>query len=304
MERFRSILFFADGARGEKSALDRTMDMVRQTGARLTVMDVVARVDTGDETLDPRIERLQQARIAERQEVLENLVANIDDIDLSIRVVPGDKDFIEIIRTVANEKFDLLIKAANRQYAISAALFGNTDLRLMRQCPCPVWMMKPGRRRTISRILAAVDLSREARASLELAERIVDVSASIAHIEGAHLDVVTALEQPIDKNLAVHSGNTTIKELNRAHHEQVHRRFDALLRPYQELSPGEILKNGSPERIITKLVEETGVDLLVMGTLSRSGIPGLLIGNTAERVLNDVDCSVLTLKPKGFKASL
>ncbi|MDZ7686912.1 MAG: universal stress protein [Gammaproteobacteria bacterium] len=61
-----------------------------------------------------------------------------------------------------------------------------------------------------------------------------------------------------------------------------------------------VARNASSRR----LVDDKGVDLLVMGTLSRSGIPGMLIGNTAERVLNDVDCSVLTLKPKGFKAQL
>jgi len=37
-----------------------------------------------------------------------------------------------------------------------------------------------------------------------------------------------------------------------------------------------------------------------MGTLSRTGISGLLIGNTAEKVLRQVDCSVLIVKPDGF----
>jgi universal stress protein E len=37
-----------------------------------------------------------------------------------------------------------------------------------------------------------------------------------------------------------------------------------------------------------------------MGTVSRAGIAGLLIGNTAEKVLPQVDCSMLTVKPEGF----
>jgi nucleotide-binding universal stress UspA family protein len=45
---------------------------------------------------------------------------------------------------------------------------------------------------------------------------------------------------------------------------------------------------------------ELGIDLLVMGSVCRTGIAGFLIGNTAEEVINQVDCSVLTLKPKGF----
>lgn len=37
-----------------------------------------------------------------------------------------------------------------------------------------------------------------------------------------------------------------------------------------------------------------------MGTVCRTGAPGLLIGNTAEKILYEVDCSVLTVKPDGF----
>jgi nucleotide-binding universal stress UspA family protein len=52
--------------------------------------------------------------------------------------------------------------------------------------------------------------------------------------------------------------------------------------------------------LIPALAEAKEVELIVMGTLSRTGISGLLIGNTAEKVLNQVDCSVLTVKPDSF----
>jgi nucleotide-binding universal stress UspA family protein len=42
------------------------------------------------------------------------------------------------------------------------------------------------------------------------------------------------------------------------------------------------------------------MDLIVMGTVARTGLGGLLIGNTAESVLQRVDCSVLAVKPEGF----
>lgn len=52
--------------------------------------------------------------------------------------------------------------------------------------------------------------------------------------------------------------------------------------------------------MIPKLAQAKEVDLIVMGTVSRAGIAGLLIGNTAEKVLRRVDCSMLTVKPEGF----
>ena len=37
-----------------------------------------------------------------------------------------------------------------------------------------------------------------------------------------------------------------------------------------------------------------------MGTVGRTGIQGVLIGNTAETILSNVHCPVLTTKPEGF----
>jgi universal stress protein E len=60
------------------------------------------------------------------------------------------------------------------------------------------------------------------------------------------------------------------------------------------------LRHGHVEQVVPELVNEYQIDLLVMGTVSRSALDGVLIGNTAERVLDDVRCSVLAVKPTGF----
>ena len=40
--------------------------------------------------------------------------------------------------------------------------------------------------------------------------------------------------------------------------------------------------------------------VIVMGTVCRTGVAGLLIGNTAEVVLQQAECAVLAVKPDGF----
>jgi universal stress protein E len=47
-------------------------------------------------------------------------------------------------------------------------------------------------------------------------------------------------------------------------------------------------------------LEEHSIDLLIMGTIGRSGIPGVVTGNTAERMLPLVQCSLLAIKPDDF----
>ena len=60
------------------------------------------------------------------------------------------------------------------------------------------------------------------------------------------------------------------------------------------------LMEGSPDDVIPKFVTDHEIDILVMGTHGRSGISRLLLGNTAERILPVVDCSVIAVKPHDF----
>jgi len=69
---------------------------------------------------------------------------------------------------------------------------------------------------------------------------------------------------------------------------------------YQAVHPRKHLIKGTAARAILDYTRRADVDLLVMGTVGRGGIDGLLIGNTAEMVFEDIQCSVLALKPEGF----
>ena len=60
------------------------------------------------------------------------------------------------------------------------------------------------------------------------------------------------------------------------------------------------LLKGDAGDVIPALALKKDVDLIIMGTVEHTGIPGFFIGNTAERTLSSVDCSVLAVKPQGF----
>ncbi len=67
------------------------------------------------------------------------------------------------------------------------------------------------------------------------------------------------------------------------------------------LKPQKHLLKGYPREKIPVLAKEIEADLVVMGTVARTGISGFFMGNTAETILNQLDCSVLAIKPQGFK---
>lgn len=67
------------------------------------------------------------------------------------------------------------------------------------------------------------------------------------------------------------------------------------------LAPQTHLIKGSTRKEVPAFAKEIKADLVVMGTVARTGIPGFIMGNTAETILNQLDCSVLAIKPSGFK---
>jgi nucleotide-binding universal stress UspA family protein len=75
-----------------------------------------------------------------------------------------------------------------------------------------------------------------------------------------------------------------------------------LLQPYalEELEHEVYLLKGEAGRLIPEVAAVKEAKLIVMGTVSRTGVAGLLIGNTAEKILGQVNCGVLAVKPDGF----
>jgi universal stress protein E len=70
------------------------------------------------------------------------------------------------------------------------------------------------------------------------------------------------------------------------------------LRDY--LKPQTHLVKGWARKEIPIMAKRLEADLVVMGTVARTGIPGFAMGNTAETILSQLDCSVLAIKPPGF----
>ena len=66
------------------------------------------------------------------------------------------------------------------------------------------------------------------------------------------------------------------------------------------VEPQTHLLKGSPQTEIPAFSRKIKADLVVMGTVARSGIPGFFMGNTAETILSSIHCSVLAIKPTGF----
>ena len=298
MRRFRNLLAVIDDVRGESPALARATALARANEGRLTLAACLEPMPLAAGTPGDELESILRGHYLEFLGGLrERLVG--DGLPVSARLLEGIP-FIEIIREVVRGRHDIVLKPAEAS-ARGSQHFGSTDLHLIRKCPCPVLVVPPEPPTRFTRVLAAIDPASEDPEVGILNDRILELATSLAAGDAARLDVLHCWQLPAEAILRSRTG-TRFAELSAAE-EAAHRRALAELVARFERRGAAMephLVHGDPRAVIPDFVRSRGVDALVMGTSSRSPIPGFLIGSTAEEVLAQIRCAVLAVKPPSF----
>ena len=307
MKRFKNILLFAGSEGWKDAALEQAVTLAKNNKAKLKVVDVIEELPREMRVLITVMSplKLQELVINERKNQLEQLIepTRKDGVYVCAKVLIGTP-FLEIIREVLRDKHDLVIKTAMGKGGLKEILFGSTAMHLMRKCPCPVWVIKPTHRKKYARIMAAVDPDPSDEVKNALNTKIMELATSLARLEGSEFHVVHAWNVYCEQKLKTRGGLSK-SDVDRWAREtgKMHKGWlNGLLDRYAPEIPKDRihLHKGDAEIMIPALAKRKRIELIVMGTLCRTGIRGFLIGNTAEKVLQQVDCSVLTVKPGGF----
>lgn len=307
MQRFKNILLVYDDTELRKLTLDRAINLATRNQARLTIIAVVEDIPPDYQMLVTAMHPQEIMKLAvKKQKVrLEQYIAPLLEAGhrVNAKVLVG-KEFIEIIREVLRNNHDLVIKIARGKGGVRDILFGSTAMHLMRKCPCPVLIMKPERSRHYCRILAAVDVTPEDIKVNTLNSKIMDLATSLAYLEQSELHIIHAWNIPYE-HLLKEKADTSPGEIEKWENEtrKLPKRYmDDFLKKYslEKVKHQVHLLKGQASGLIPELAKKKRINLIIMGTLCRTGIPGFFIGNTAEKVLHRVNCSVLTIKPEGF----
>ncbi|MGH7224172.1 MAG: universal stress protein, partial [Gemmataceae bacterium] len=208
--------------------------------------------------------------------------------------------WLELVRQVLRDNHDLVLIGTRDRTGLERMLFGSTAIKVVRRCPCPVWVAKPDGEANPLKILVASGLDAVAEEGLRLAAELARVAPAVIHLLHAvdfPLDRHWCTGLPDAKDQAYRRGvrERAVKELQ----GQIDRAGARALSPPVQVhlidEPGCL-----PDQGVLKFLNQQPIDLLVMGTLARSGLVGVMIGNTAERLLPQLSCSLLAVKPKDF----
>lgn len=297
MKRFRKVLFIALGNTTEPpDALEDAVALAVRNDATLTVLGVLPDPPARqrDLPIPDSNDQLTDVVAAELAYRLDTWIRPFDGNNINARVAVGNPP-IAIVQSVIADKHDLLVVTTDASDKSAA-----TIRRLLRLCPCPVWVLRKGHDE--GAVLAAIDPDDEPG----LNEAILHLAQSQASTLGGQLHVAHAWELYGEAILRA-SERMPVPALALsslgAEAEAAHRQaFSDAIAGTGISGQQEHFVNGTPIQAIIGLISLYRIDLLVMGSVGRAGVEGVTVGNTAEQIFAEVDCSVLVLKPEGFRS--
>jgi len=319
MQRFKNILCVVNDVKSSKEALQRAARLAQNNQARLTVTGLAPHVSVGmGMPENGQISRELQAAVVKT--CASELAAAVSELDnhrqIETRVLVGI-GFLEIIRDVLRHDFDLVIKVTEKTEWLQW-MFGSEDMHLLRKCPCPVWLVKPSSPSGFRRIIAAVDVDNayppgELRVRRALNLQVLELASSQALADNSVLHIVHAWEavgESAMRGSFMRSSEEEVRAYIDSTREQREAEMDRLVSQLVERPGGQAMQYLEPEihlvkgrvrNVIPSLASQLEADLVVMGTVARTGVPGFIAGNSAESILQQIDCSVLAIKPPGFE---
>jgi universal stress protein E len=298
--KFHSILVDVDAVEKQHPALDAALALASHSDAKVKIVDVIGDVPAAARSfVTPRLE---QEIVDHHRERLEHLACwrqrPVPVETAVLRGMPG----VVLVQDVLRHGHDLLVRAHGRDLPAEAPPFGPIDLHLLRTCPCPVWLVGPPESSRARHIVAAVDTSSPHPAEQALNRRIVELALRLGQVRGGSITVLQAWQPYGEYLLQPRMAPDVFADFLLRAERTAREGTAALVETFGErLARVQVsVVKGDPSNVIPAVAVERHADLIVMGSMGRSGLAGIFMGNTAERVLRRWHGSVLVLKPLGF----
>ncbi|MCO4797594.1 MAG: universal stress protein UspE [Colwelliaceae bacterium] len=307
MEKYQQILAIIDPTTEDQKALKRAIELATQTKARITAFLSIYDFSYEMTTMLSSDEReaMRQSLINDRTQWLNELLKTIphDGIAIDSNVIWHNRPFEPIIAEVMTNGYDIVIKGTHQHDKLKSVIFTPTDWHILRKCPCPVLLVKEHSWPMNGNIVAALNVGSDELEHQSLNTKITEEAVNLSKLIKANIHLVNSFPgTPV--NIAIEIPEFNASEYNESmfnHH------VEAMQNHAEKFSINKDhthVEEGLPEDIIVRLSEELDAELVILGTIGRTGFSAALIGNTAEHVIDNLNCDVLALKPNGYISPL
>lgn len=301
MSSYQNILAVVDPASDEQKSLARALELACKSHGAVTAFLSVYDFSYEMTTMLSIEERemMRKAVVDDRIEWVNSLVEtqpNPNDIEISVKVVWHNRVYESILNQADEGKYDLIVKGTHQHDSLKSVIFTPTDWHLLRKSPISILLVKDHAWPENGKILGAVNVGSEDEAHISLNHKISAACKEMASLLKSHAHLVNSYPgTPINIAIEIPEFDPqTYNESVKVHHDRC--------MAAHAIEAGITVENcyvreGLPEDVIPALAKDLDAELVVLGTVGRQGLSAALIGNTAEHVIDMLDCDVLALKP-------
>ncbi len=288
-------------------AIAKAAQIAAATGAGIELfhaVDTRLYVDALD-TFDYGLAQFEAEQTAPFREKLEELAQQVrrHGIVVTTASVVDHPPYEAILRQAQLGGADLIVTDCHAGQHFVPSLLHLTDWELARLSPVPVLIVRKPRLYHRPAILCAVDPGHAYAKPAGLESRILAAGGELCHAVHGVMHAVHAymsLTPGAEVSSACAPG--TAMKMDAVAASDAQAALNRLLRPTEIPEERRHLVGGNPADAIEQLVGRTQAEILVIGSISRSGLKRLIVGNTAEKLLYRLPCDVLVVKPEDFES--
>jgi universal stress protein E len=301
--RFNKILVaVADPLAGISKAVRRASALAHKTGASLELLHAIPSVVSSG-MAHAQAEHFTRTIEDDSRRRLERTANRLrrEELIVNVTVQTGLPVHQAILRHVRLTSADLLIIEARKHNIFARLLLTQTDFELIRGCPAPLLIVKGRAAWRSPRILAALDPFHSNDKSSALDGDIVDAASAVAEAVRGSVHAGHIYRPLAPALMGAPIGAVVINPIpaqEKAYEANVRRRFAEATNEYGIPRNKAHLVCGDPATEIPVLARSIRAGLVVMGATSRSRLKRIFIGNTAEHVLDSLQCDVLVVKSR------
>ncbi|WP_369857741.1 universal stress protein UspE [Candidatus Thalassolituus haligoni] len=294
------LLVVLDAEHPEQIALDKALWLAGVLKADVSLLTSVYEPYCGDSSSleETTKQQIRRARIDSTERWIESFVPEVQERGITVRTeVHWQKHLHEaVIESMRATDYDLVIKGTH-PHSLIDRLFTHTDWNLMRHCPAPVLLVKSPAAWQHNRILAAIDATSVDDGHQLISDNILSFAEHLADHFDTDLHMVNAFPQ-VAIAFAMVPEVTAPDDIQAYITEQHQDACEQLAKKYNIHEDHVHIAEGETDTVVAETATAVAADVLVVGSVGRSGIAGVLIGNTAEQLVDKVPCDVIVIKPQ------
>lgn len=312
MPEFNRILAVVDPTQETQPAVSRARWLAERTGAQLELF--ICDYDqhlAGQRFFDAAsLEKARAKLLNEHRTTLSQLADEIDQSKIAVKFdARWDYPISDGITRKASESHaDLVVKETHYHPILKRSLFSNTDWSLIRDCPAPLLLVKP---RTIAerpRYIAAVDPVHDRDKPAALDRLILEVASKLAASTNGQIEVFHAFDPSpayaVSADSIAFPITTPVNELVETFRQKHTEALDTLLGSVPDIDRKHVhLMQGETREALLGLADQLNADFVVIGAVSRSVLQRLILGSTAEQLLDHLPCDIVVVKSPDLMAA-